>query len=186
MGMRGQVQTMSRTGCLVSNGFIPSLSICVFISTSVKMGPEPGQLHLSWSLSSFPPPPPARHPPPPTCLPACPPRSSHQRVPVSTFLRSSRSSALTHLHPQCSFLRVRPLFLTLAYIALQDLLLSLPLPSLSLSPHGCFSNTPGKVLLPGLCMDCSLSWDHSQTRHQMASSLLPPALCSNAAFPWGL
>lgn len=149
---------MSKTGCLVSNSFILSLSICLhFHPHRVRPHlhrPGPRQLHLPWSLSAH------------SYLPACPLRSSHQRAPVSTFLRSSGSLVLSpHLHPQCAFLRVGPLFLTLAYTARQDLLLSLLCPHL-LSPHGCFSNTPGKVLLPGLCMDCSLSWDYCQPRHR--------------------
>lgn len=152
----------------------------VFITTPTRFrphfqGPGPGQLHLPWSLSSHP------------CLPACPPRSSHQRVPVSTFLRSrGLLCPHPHLHPQCSFLRVRPLFLTLAYIALQDLLLSLPLPSLSLSPHGCVSNTQARSCFLAFAWTVPSPGTILKLDIEMARSLLRPTLCSNAAFPWGL
>lgn len=156
--MRGQVQTMSRTGCLVSDGFIPSLSICLhYYPTWFRahfQGPGPGQLHLPWSLSSHP------------CLPACPPSSSHQRVPVSTFLRSSGSSALTPISIPSAPSSGQTL---IPHFGLHCVARPAPVPppalTFSLSSWLCFQHT-GKALLPGLCVDCSLSWDHSQPRHR--------------------
>lgn len=166
MGMKRQVQTLSRTGCLVSNGFIHSFSICLHFYPHLVQAPFSA---------------------PPACLPACPPRISHQRVPVSTFLRSSCSSVLNpHLHPQCPSLRSDPY--SSLWPTLRCKICSCP----PLCPH--FLSLLMAVFPTHQARSCFLAFAWTAPSSgtilkldiEMASSLLPPALCSNAVFPWGL
>ena len=134
MGVRGQVQTMSRTSCLVSNGFTPSLSICLHFCPNLVLTP----FSLAWTGAT-----------------------SSALVPQLSPLLSSLSSlkqppegACKHMNqiqtllcPQAptsppTFLGVGPLVLPLAHTALHHLPLSSP-PALtfSLSPPCSFCSS---------------------------------------------
>lgn len=168
-GMRGQVQTMSRTGCLVSNSFIPSLSICLhFYPHRVRPHrhrPGPGQLHLPWSQ-----------------LAPVPPRSSHQRAPVAPS-PGPAAPLPSPPSPRPQGQTLTPHFGLLCAARPAPVP---PLPSLSLSPHDCFPNTPARSCFPAFAWTVPSPGTILNLDIEMASCLLPPALRSNAAFPQGL